>query len=337
MKNVLAVLIPNGSIFTRTEIEILSAAKRVAEDLGGSMAAAILGTVDASWNESCASYGATVVYRPAGGVLTEYQSDYYTAALQQLQATAQGDVLLLPSTTYGLEIAPVFAYRIGASVTLDCIGLQGDANDGSLTITKPVYGGKANSALVAKSGPVVIAMRMRSVTPLAPASDASTKVTEVPISLDSVQARTKILERLSEDTGGTKLEDARVIVSGGRGLGGPEAFAELTALATMLGGTIGASRAACDQGWVPASLQIGQTGKKVAPDLYLAVGISGASQHMVGIAGARHIVAINKDAKAPVFQMAACGVVDDFKSFLPQFTAALREYKAKNQGTTSGQ
>ena len=337
MKNVLAVLIPGGSAFTRTEIEVLSAAKRIADELGGAMSATILGTADATWNQNCASYGAATVYRAAGEALGEYQHDRYTAALQQIQGGAQADVILLPSTTYGMEIASVFAYRIGASATMDCVGLKGDASDGSITITKPVYGGKANSELVAKSGHAVIAMRMRSVVPATSAADSNANVVNVPVSFDVSKARTRILERLSEDTGATKLEDARVIVSGGRGLGGPEAFADLTALAAMLGGTIGASRAACDQGWVPASLQIGQTGKKVAPDLYLAVGISGASQHMVGIAGARHIVAINKDAKAPIFQMAACGVVDDFKSFLPQFTAALREYQTKNRGTGSGQ
>jgi electron transfer flavoprotein alpha subunit len=337
MKNVLAVLIPNGSSFRRTEIEVLSAAKRIADELGGAMSATILGSVDPSWNQSCASYGASVVYRVASEALSSYQNDLYTAALQQIQSVAHADLILLPSTTYGMEIVPVFAYRIGASATMDCVGLKGDPSDGSVTITKPVYGGKANSELLAKSGPVVIAMRMRSVVPATAAGERDCNIVDVPLALGATKARTKIVERLSEDTGATKLEDARVIVSGGRGLGGPEAFADLTALAGMLGGTIGASRAACDQGWVPASLQIGQTGKKVAPDLYLAIGISGASQHMVGIAGARHIVAINKDAKAPIFQMAACGVVDDFRSFLPQFTATLREYKAKNQGSTSGQ
>jgi electron transfer flavoprotein alpha subunit len=335
MKNILAVLIPSGSSFTRTEIEVLSASRRIADELGGTLSAAILGFADASWNDQCASYGAQTVYRPAADQLTSYQHDIFTAALQQIQNTAQADLVLIPSTTYGLEVATVFGYKSGASVTLDCIGLKGDASDGTVVITKPVYGGKANSELVAKSGPAVIVMRMRSVTPLTAEAGRSAEVVEVPIKVDPSKARTKIIERRSEDAGAAKLEDARVIISGGRGLGGPEAFADLRALAAMLGGTIGASRAACDQGWVPASLQIGQTGKKVAPDLYLAVGISGASQHMVGITGARHIVAINKDAKAPIFQLAACGVVDDFKSFLPQFVAALKEYQAKNQGSGS--
>lgn len=332
MKTVLAVLIASGQKFSRTEIEVLSAARRIAEELGGTLSAAILGPADASWNADCASYGAAKVYRPVTDRLVSYQHDLYMAALQQLQNTIQADLILLPSTTYGLEIATVFGYKIGASVTLDCIALKGDAAVGTVTITKPVYGGKANSELLAKTGPAVIAMRMRSVAPLNAEKERSCEVIEVPLNLDAVVERSRIIERRSEGTGTAKLEDARIIVSGGRGLGGPEAFADLDALAKLLGGSVGASRAACDQGWVPASLQIGQTGKKVAPELYLAIGISGASQHMVGIAGARHVVAINKDAKAPIFQTAACGVVDDFKSFLPQFVAALQAHKEKDQG-----
>ncbi len=336
MKKVLAVLIPAGASFTRTEIEVVSAARRLADELGGTLTATVLGPASINWNDVLATYGVEMLYRPVTEALTGYQTDFYVSALNQIQAAAQADMILLPSTTYGLELLPMIAYRLGAGAVIDCVGLKGDAENGSATITKPVYGGKANSELIAKSGPLVVAMRMRTVVPVTPDSDKRCEVVDVPVNVDSRIARTKILERITEETSGPKLEDARVIVSGGRGLGGPEAFAELKSVATLLGGTIGASRAACDQGWVPASLQIGQTGKKVAPDLYLAVGISGASQHMVGIAGARHIVAINKDAKAPIFQMAACGVIDDFKTFLPQFTAALRAYKAKNQGTTQG-
>ena len=136
MKNVLAVLIPNGSTFTRTEMEVLSAAKRIADELGGAMSATILGPVDASWNQSCAGYGASTVYRVSSEALPSYQNDLYTAALRQIQTVANADLILLPSTTYGMEILPVFAYGVGASATMDCVGLKGDAGDGSVTITK---------------------------------------------------------------------------------------------------------------------------------------------------------------------------------------------------------
>jgi electron transfer flavoprotein alpha subunit len=170
---------------------------------------------------------------------------------------------------------------------------------------------------------------MRSVTPGEKKEGATGEIRT--IAAPMLRPRTEILERKTEDAGcGPKLEDARIIVSGGRGLGNKENFVHLEELARILGGSVGASRAACDQGWVPASLQIGQTGKKVAPDLYLAVGISGASQHLVGIAGARHIVAVNKDAKAPIFQVAALGVVDEWQALLPKLADALKEHKAKN-------
>jgi electron transfer flavoprotein alpha subunit len=324
MRNVLAVLIP--AAFGRTEVEILTASKRLAGQFGAELTATILGPADDSFTRECFAFGAKSVIRFEG--LAAYQSETYSAAAQQAVTTAGADVIVFPSTTYGLEIAVGIGYRLGASVVLDCVRLEGDPS-GHLTITKPVYGGKANSELVAREGPVVIAMRMRSV---APGERQDTATGEVrTISPPTPTPKTQVLERRTEDTGsGPKLEDARIIISGGRGLGNKENFAHLEELARILGASLGASRAACDLGWVPATLQIGQTGKKVAPDLYLAVGISGASQHLVGIAGARQIVAINKDAKAPIFQVAALGVVDEWQNLLPRLVDALKEHKAKN-------
>jgi electron transfer flavoprotein alpha subunit len=325
MRNVLAVLIP-ASGFSRTEAEILTAGQDLAGQFGTELTAAILGPSDHAFARECFALGVKSVIRVEG--LAAYQSETYSAAAQQAATTVAADVILFPSTTYGLEIAPGLGYRLGASVILDCVRLKGDSS-GNLTITKPVYGGKANAELVARQGPVVIAMRMRSVAPGEKQEGATGGIRTIPA--PTLNPRTQILEHTPEDSGsGPKLEDARIIVSGGRGLGNKENFVHLEELARILGGSVGASRAACDQGWVPASLQIGQTGKKVAPDLYLAVGISGASQHLVGIAGARHIVAINKDAKAPIFQVAALGVVDEWQALLPKLSDALKEHKAKN-------
>lgn len=325
MRNVLAILIPAGA-FTRTEAEILTAGKGLAGQFGTELTAAILGPSDDSFARESFAFGAKSVIRVEG--LAAYQSEIYSAAAQQAAATGAADVILFPSTTYGLEIAPGLGYRLGASVILDCVRLDGDSS-GNLSITKPVYGGKANSELVARQGPVVIAMRMRSVAPGEKQEGATGEIRTIPA--PTLSPRTQILEHKTEEAGsGPKLEDARIIVSGGRGLGSKENFVQLEELARILGGSVGASRAACDLGWVPATLQIGQTGKKVAPDLYLAVGISGASQHLVGIAGARHIVAINKDERAPIFQVAALGVVDEWQGLLPKLADALKEHKAKN-------
>jgi electron transfer flavoprotein alpha subunit len=325
MRNVLAILIPAGA-FSRTEAETITAGKSLAAQLGADLSVGIPGPSDDSFARECFAFGAKSLTRVEG--LAAYQSEAYSAAAQQIATSVAADVILFPSTTYGLEIAPGVGYRLGAAVILDCVGLIGDSS-GNLTITKPVYGGKANSELIARQGPVVIAMRMRSVAPGEKQDGATGEINTIPA--PALSPRTQILEHTTEDTGsGPKLEDARVIISGGRGLGNKENFVHLEELARLLGGSVGASRAACDQGWVPATLQIGQTGKKVAPDLYLAVGISGASQHLVGIAGARHIVAINKDAKAPIFQVAALGVVDEWQALLPKLVVALTEHKARN-------
>ncbi len=325
MQRVLAILVPGGD-FSRTEAEILTAGEKLAREFGGELIGAVLGPCNDSFADECFAFGVKSVVRFAG--LPTYQSEAHCTAAHQVATAEAADVVLLPSTTYGLEIAPRLAHRLGAAIILDCVRLQADSS-GHLTATKPVYGGKANSELVVRQGPVVIAMRMRSVASGEKQESATGEIRT--IAAPTVNPQTEILEHKTEDTGsGPKLEDARIIVSGGRGLGSKDGFLHLEQLARILGGTIGASRAACDLGWVPATLQIGQTGKKVAPDLYLAVGISGASQHLVGIAGARHVVAINKDARAPIFQVAALGVVDEWQAFVPKLADALQEHKSRN-------
>ncbi|NIV28321.1 MAG: electron transfer flavoprotein subunit alpha/FixB family protein [Anaerolineae bacterium] len=329
MKRVLAVLVSNGGALGRTEVEALSAARRVAESLEGSLTAALVGPVEEPWREAAFAYGAHRVLEAKNGLLSSYQAHLVATAVEQAYHTAQAEVILFPSSTYGLEVAPLLGYRIGAGVVLDCVDLRGEAQTGHVRLTKPVYGGKANWELLAKQGPIVVAMRSRSVEPLPRDPSRRGEVQALEVNLDGQPQRSQVVERQGEESEAQRLEDAPIIVSGGRGVGGKENFASLQELARELGGTLGASRAACDLGWVPASWQIGQTGKKVAPDLYVAVGISGASQHMVGLAGAKHIVAINKDPKAPIFRQAELGVVEDYRAFVPAFIEALRRQKSE--------
>jgi electron transfer flavoprotein alpha subunit len=326
MRSILAVVHASANPFGRTEIEVLSAGNRLASDLGGTLSAAVLGDADNSWDQGCFTHGATRVLRckPA---LTAYNPNAYSAALVKIAQSAGSEAILFPSTTAGLELTPLVGYKLGASVVMDVIGLDGKVEDGGVRIQKPVFGGKAQSVLIARKAPIAIALRMRSIDPV-PAREAMGEVVEVPVDLPQTSSSWRVLERSVEQTDGLRLEDARIIVSGGRGLGAKENFVCLEELGGILGAALGASRAAVDLGWVPSTWQIGQTGKKVAPELYIAVGISGASQHMVGIAGAKHILAINKDEKAPIFQMAELGVVDDYKVFVPKLIEALKKRKA---------
>ena len=328
MKNVVALMIAVPGSLRRTEVEVLSAARRLADGLGGTVTAVILGAADASWNADAAACGAERVARVEHAALGSYQAELAVEAARQACVALQAEVCFVPSSTYGLELAPVLAQKLGAAMVADVTAVSGNEATGAVKITKPVYGGKANSELIAKQAPLVLAMRSRSVAPVEKKAGAAAAVTRLDVQLDAALAKSTIVERKAEAAGGARLEDARIIVSGGRGLGGREGFALLEELAGLLGGSVGASRAACDQGWVPASWQIGQTGKKVAPELYLAVGISGASQHLVGIGGAKHIVAVNKDEKAPIFQAAEAGVVEDFKTFIPALIQAVKKHKA---------
>ncbi len=328
MRSILAVLLANGGPFGRTEIETLSAGNRLATHLSGSLAAVILGKADSSWDEGCFGHGVSRVYRSTHSALALYNPALFSAALVQIAKLAGAEILLFPSTTYGLEIAPLAGYKLGASVVMDVVGLDGKVDGGGVRIQKPVFGGKAQSVLIARKGPVVIALRMRSIDPVTAQPGAQGEVIEVPSDIPQTSGTWRLVEHNVEKSEGVRLEDARIIVSGGRGLGAKENFSCLEELGSILGAALGASRAAVDLGWVPSTWQIGQTGKKVAPELYVAIGISGASQHMVGIAGAKHILAINKDEKAPIFQMAELGVVDDYKVFVPKLIAALKKRKA---------
>lgn len=326
MKNVVALMsaVPGG--LRRTEAEVLSAGRRLADGLGGTLTAVLLGPAETSCDGDAAAYGAERVVRVEHAALAEYQAEMMMEAARQACAALQAEVCLVPSSTYGLEMAPVLAQKLGAAVVTDVIRASGEA--GQVKITKPVYGGKANAELIARRAPLVLAMRARSVALLEKKTGTAAEASKLEVRLDAGLAKSRIVERKPEATGGMRLEDARVIISGGRGMGGPEGFKVLEELAGLLGGTVGASRAACDQGWVPASWQIGQTGKKVAPDLYVAVGISGASQHLVGISGAKHVVAVNKDEKAPIFEAAEAGVVEDYRTMIPALIEAVKKHRA---------
>ena len=200
-----------------------------------------------------------------------------------------------------------------------------DTATGKLLANRPVYGGNAVAVVSCNYTPQVAAVRPKVYEPLEPDAGRSGVTVSFPVDLDAGIARATLVDTVMEESEGIKLEDARIVVSGGRGLGGPDPFRDLEELAGLLGAGVGASRAAVDSGWVPASYQVGLTGKTITPDLYITVAISGASQHMAGCSGSKVIVAINKDAEANIFKEARYGVVGDWEKVLPALTETVRE------------
>ncbi len=273
-----------------------------------------------------ADRGSGAVYLVESPALDEYQADRYLAAVEVVCRRAGPDVILFGAGDVGRELAPRLAHRLGGALVTDCVGIRADG--GEIVFTRPVYGGKAMAEVAAGRGPFVATVRPRVFDP-APSGGAAAEVVPVEVALDGVAARTRVVERQAEDKAGPSLEEARVIVSGGRGVGGPEGFGMLEELAGLLGAALGASRAAVDAGWAPAAWQVGQTGKIVAPDLYIAIGISGASQHLAGISAAKHVVAVNKDPEAPIYKRAELGVAADYRQVVPALTRKLRERLAR--------
>lgn len=305
--------------------ELLAAGRKLADDLGEELTIALLGASVEGASQQAISYGADRVYAVTHPLLEEYQVDLSLAALESLCQETNPNVLLIARTESGRELAPRLAFRLGVGLAQDCLEVSVDPAAKRLLANRPVYGGNAIAVISCDLTPQIAAVRPKVYEPLEPDPSRQGQVVSFPVELESSQARTRIVERVEETSTGIKLEDARVVVSGGRGLGGPEPFAHLEELAKVMGGAVGASRAAVDSGWVPVAYQVGLTGKTITPEIYIMVAISGASQHMAGCSGAKVIVAINKDSEANIFREARYGVVGDWEQIIPAFTAAVRE------------
>jgi len=305
--------------------ELLAAGRKLADDLGEELAIALLGASVDSAGQQAISYGADKVYAVTHPLLEQYQVDLNLAALQFLCQEINPNILLIARTEDGRELAPRLAFRLGVGLAQDCLEVSVDPSARRLLANRPVYGGNAIAVISCDFTPQIAAVRPKVYEPLEADSSRQGQVVSFPVELESSQARTQVVRSVEEASTGIKLEDARVVISGGRGLGGPEPFSHLEELAQVMGGAVGASRAAVDSGWVPVAYQVGLTGKTITPDIYIMVAISGASQHMAGCSGAKVIVAINKDSEANIFREARYGVVGDWAQVIPAFTAAVRD------------
>ena len=308
-----------------TAAELLAAGRIVATSLGEELSIALLGGgVDASAQQAI-GHGADRVYAVTSPLLSEYQPDLYLVAMDSLCREVNPRMVLISRTNEGRELAPRLAFRLGVGLAQDCLEVSVDEASKTLLANRPVYGGNAIAVVSCEQTPQIAAIRPKAYEAADMDPSRTGQIVSFPVELDAAQARVQVVETVREEAEGVKLEEARVVVSGGRGLGGPEPFAGLEDLAKLLGGAVGASRAAVDSGWVPPSYQVGLTGKSITPDLYITVAISGASQHMAGCSGAKCIVAINKDSDANIFKDARYGVVGDWETVLPALTEAVRE------------
>ena len=305
--------------------ELLGCGRKLADELGQELSALLIGSAVRGCAQEAIAYGADRVYVVEDPLLEDYQADSYVAAAEKAAKESNPAILLLGQTEIGSDIAARLAFRLETAAVLDCIALEIDPDSKRLLQTKPVYGGNAQAIYVTDTDPQIATVRAKSMTPLAKDDSRQGEVVNIDAGLDASAIRTKVLEKVKEEIEGVKLEDAAVIVTGGRGIGGEEGFKQLEELARMMKGAVGASRPACDNGWMPEKAQVGLTGKIVTPDLYIAVGVSGASQHMAGCSGSKTIVAINKDGEANIFRMAHYGVVGDWKKILPAFKEKVKE------------
>ena len=305
--------------------ELLAAGRRLADDLSEELAIGLLGDTLDQPSQQAISHGADRVYAVNHPALAEYQVELYLAAMEALAKDVSPRVVLIGRTTQGRELAPRLAFRLGVGLAQDCLEVSVDPASRTLFANRPVYGGNAVAVVSCNYTPQIAAIRPKVYEPMEPDASRQGQVVSFPVALDLAQARSRVVDVVAEESEGIKLEEARIVVSGGRGLGGPEPFQDLEQLAKALGGAVGASRAAVDSGWVPSSYQVGLTGKTITPEVYITVAISGASQHMAGCSGAKVIVAINKDAEANIFKEARYGVVGDWQEIVPAFTEAVRE------------
>ena len=309
--------------------ELLGCGRKLADDLKENLSCLLASAAIGGASKEAIAFGADKVYAVEHPALKDYQADSHMQVVGKLVKDISPRLILMGQTSMGRDLAPRLAFTLGTTVTTDCLDLRIDPGTKLLMQTRPVYGGNAQAIFTSESLPQVVTVRTKAMSPLE--RDASRKGEVIPtkIDIDMSKVRTKILDTVKEETVGIKLEDAPVIVSGGRGLGGPQPFQTvLKELADLLHGAVGASRPPADNGWVPEGLHIGLTGKIVAPDIYFAVAISGASQHTAGCSGSKHIIAINKDPEANIFREAEFGVVGKYEEVIPALTKKLKELLA---------
>jgi electron transfer flavoprotein alpha subunit len=307
--------------------EMLGAGRTLANVLGEPLLAAVVGSGVQTVAQEAIYYGADMVCVAEAAVLEPYQTLSYTAALAQIVGQTSPSILLIGMSDNGRDLGPRLAFRLRTGLASDCVGLAINPQTKLLEAIRPVSGGNAMATVVIEHArPQMATVRGKTMEPAQRDASRQGKIEAVTVHIDAASLPAKVVERRQAEATGVRLEDAEIVVSGGRGLKGPDDFsAILEPCAKALNGAVGASRAAVDEGWVPSHMQVGLTGKIVSPKLYIACAISGAAQHMAGCGYSKTIVAVNRDPDAPIYQRANIGVVGDYKKVIPAFQKKCEE------------
>ena len=308
----------------KVSLELLSQARIIADKTGEPLVAVILGHGIEGLAEKVAAYGADKVILIDDEKLADYTTGAYTSALNKVIRKEEPQAVLLGNTAIGKDLAPRLAQRLGVGMASDCTGMEYDEAS-FLTFKRPIYGGKAFAEISATARPVLATVRPNTFPLAAPDTARKAEVTSEAAEIDPADLRAIVKEIALVASARPELIEANVIISGGRGMKGPENYCILEACADVIGAAVGASRAAVDAGWIEQKFQVGQTGKTVSPTLYIACGISGAIQHLAGMGSSKVIVAINKDPEANIFNLADYGIVGDLFEIVPLLTEEFKK------------
>ena len=316
---------------TRVAEQLMSKARDLADVLGSRAEAVLLGHQVEDLCQTLIWQGADRVYLADDPQLAHYRTEPYARVLSNLIRSKKPEIVLFGATVIGRDLAPRVSQRLHTGLTADCTGLDIDESERLLLQTRPAFGGNVMATIACpRHRPQMSTVRPGVMIARPPDKSRTGEIERVPVALEPQDLRVLVRQVVTGTRRRVELENARIIVSGGRGLGNPEGFRLIEELAAAVGGEVGASRAAVDAGWIPQEHQVGQTGKTVHPDLYIACGISGAIQHQAGMKESRFIVAINKDPNAPIFRLADVGIVGDLYKVVPEL---IKEFRAARAGS----
>ncbi len=314
---------------SRVSLELLGKARELADELNQDVSAVLLGHQVAKLSKRLIGCGADNVYLAEHKALKDYRTIAYTKIIHELVEEQKPNILLMGATHIGRDLAPRLSRRSGVGLTADCTELVIDPQEKILLQTRPAFGGNVMATIANRYSRPQMATVRPGVMEVRQKRERKGQIIKHKVSITEKEIAAKILEKVREKKKSVSLNDARIIVAGGRGVGSKEGMKALFSLAQIMGGEVAGTRIIVEEGWIPVERQVGQTGQTVRPEIYIACGVSGAIQHRAGMLGSRYIIAINKDKSAPIFDVADWGIVGDLHDVVPEFDRAIRSSKGK--------